>query len=57
MHRNARTTIHARRLINTRYQAGWPAPRIAEQLGISVATVYKWIRRYEAAGEAGLADR
>ncbi|MBP2475186.1 transposase InsO family protein [Crossiella equi] len=57
MHRNARTTIHARQLINTRYQAGWPPARIAEQLGISRTTVHKWIHRYRTEGEAGLADR
>lgn len=56
-HANARTTVHARRLIVERYLAGWPAARIAEQLGISRATVYKWVRRYQAEGPAGLADR
>jgi transposase InsO family protein len=56
-HRNARTTVYARRLIVQRYQGGWPPARIAEQLGISRATVYKWIGRYDQQGEAGLADR
>jgi transposase len=56
-HRNARTTVYARRLIVERFLAGWPAARIAEQLGVSRATVYKWIRRYRAEGRAGLADR
>ncbi|GAA4544644.1 IS481 family transposase [Pseudonocardia xishanensis] len=56
-HRNARTTVYARRLIVRRWQAGWPAARIAEQLGVSRATVHKWIRRYRAEGWAGLADR
>jgi transposase InsO family protein len=56
-HRNARTTIYARKLIVERHLAGWPAARIAEQLGISRATVYKWIARHDAEGEAGLADR
>jgi transposase InsO family protein len=56
-HANARTTVYARRLIVERFLAGWPAARIAEQLGISRATVYKWIRRYQAEGWAGLADR
>ena len=56
-HRNARTTIYARRLIVERFLAGWPAARIAEQLGISRATVYKWVRRYQAEGWTGLADR
>jgi transposase len=56
-HANARTTVYARRLIVERFLAGWPAARIAEQLGISRATVYKWINRYLAEGWAGLADR
>jgi hypothetical protein len=34
-HRNARLTVHARRLLVDRFAAGWPAARIAEQLGIS----------------------
>ena len=56
-HRNARTTIYARRLIVQRHHGGWPAARIAEQLGISRATVHKWIARHNAEGDAGLADR
>ena len=40
-----------------RVQAGWPAGHVAEQLGISRATAYKWVRRYRAEGEAGLLDR
>ena len=56
-HRNARTTVYARRLIVQRWLGGWPAARIAEQLGISRATVHKWIRRYRAEGWDGLADR
>ena len=56
-HRNARTTVFARRLIVERHQAGWPAARIAEQLGVSRATVHKWISRYRAEGLAGLEDR
>lgn len=56
-HRNARTTVYARRLIVARWLGGWPAPRIAEQLGISRATVHKWINRFRAQGWDGLADR
>ena len=33
---------------------GWPAAHVAEQLGISRATAYKWVRRYRAEGEIGL---
>jgi transposase InsO family protein len=36
---------------------GWPTAHVAEQLGISRATAYKWVRRYRTEGEAGLLDR
>ena len=56
-HANARTNLFARRLIVERVAAGWPAAQVAGQLGVSRATVYKWLRRHAEAGEAGLADR
>jgi transposase InsO family protein len=57
VHANARTNLFARRLMVERVAAGWPAAHVAEQLGVSRATVHKWLRRYAEAGEAGLADR
>jgi transposase len=56
-HANARTNVFARRLMVERVAAGWPAAHVAEQLGVSRATVHKWVRRYAEAGEAGLGDR
>ena len=56
-HRNARTTLYARKLIVQRHQAGWSPARIAEQLGISRTTVHKWINRHATEGDVGLADR
>jgi transposase InsO family protein len=56
-HANARTNLFARRLIVERVAAGWPAAHVAEQLGISRATVYKWLRRHAQGGQAALADR
>jgi transposase InsO family protein len=56
-HANARTNLFARRLIVERVAAGWPAARVAEQLGISRATVHKWVRRFAEGGDAALADR
>jgi transposase InsO family protein len=56
-HANARTNVYARRLMVARWAAGWPAAQIAEQLGVSRATVHKWLRRFAEAGEAGLLDR
>ncbi len=56
-HVNARTNLFARNLIVQRVAAGWPPAWVAEQLGISRATVYKWLRRHAEAGPAGLVDR
>lgn len=52
-----RLSVFSRQLLVTRVQRGWPAAHVAEQLGISRATAYKWVRRYRAEGEAGLVDR
>lgn len=56
-HPRARLTVFGRQLLVTRVAAGWPASHVAEQLGISRATAYKWVRRFRAEGEAGLLDR
>jgi transposase InsO family protein len=56
-HANARTTVYARRLIVARVLAGHRPGEVAKQLGVSRQTVYKWVRRWRAEGEAGLADR
>ena len=56
-HANTRTNVFARRLIVERVATGWPPAHVAEQLGISRATVYKWLRRYDEGGDAALADR
>lgn len=56
-HRNARTTVYARKLMVERHRAGWPQARIAEQLGVSRPTVSKWINRHDAEGPDGLQDR
>ena len=56
-HANARTNVFARKLMVERVAAGWPAAHVAEQLGVSRATVHKWLRRHAEAGEAGLFHR
>src|SRR3954469_25291201 len=56
-HRNARTNLFARKLMVDRVAAGWPAAHVAEQLGVSRATVHKWLRRHADGGDAALADR
>jgi transposase InsO family protein len=56
-HASARTTVYARKLIVARVRAGHRPGEVAKQLGVSRQTVYKWVRRWRAEGQAGLADR
>ncbi len=56
-HRRAKLTVFGRRLIVARVEAGWPVAHVAEQLGISRPTAYKWVRRFRAEGDPGLEDR
>ena len=56
-HANARTTVHGRLLIVARHRAGWRPAHIAAAMGISRKCVRTWITRFQAEGEAGLADR
>ena len=56
-HGSARLTVHGRRLIVQRHQAGWPQAHIAAAMGVSRKCVKTWIDRYAAEGEAGLVTR
>ncbi|MEV5289609.1 IS481 family transposase, partial [Streptomyces koyangensis] len=56
-HRNARLTVHGRRLLVQRVQAGRPVAHVAAEMGISRVTAHKWVRRWREEGEAGLHDR
>jgi transposase InsO family protein len=56
-HPRARLTVFGRQLLIARIEAGWPPAHVAEQLGISRATAYKWVRRYRTEGDLGLLDR
>jgi transposase InsO family protein len=57
-HPSARLSVFSRQLLVKRVVIdGWPAATVAEQLGISRATAYKWVRRYRADGLPGLEDR
>ena len=56
-HPRPRLSVFSRQLLVSRVAAGWPAAHVAEQLGISRATAYKWVRRFRTEGEAGLVDR
>jgi transposase InsO family protein len=56
-HASARLTVHGRRLIVQRHQAGWPQAHIAAAMGVSRKCVKTWIDRYAAEGEPGLVTR
>jgi transposase InsO family protein len=58
LHANARTCPHSRRLAVDRVEVqGWTLVAAAEAAGVSVRTISKWLCRYRAEGEQGLADR
>ncbi|MBB2914497.1 transposase [Streptosporangium becharense] len=56
-HRNARLTVHGRRLLVERVLSGRPVAHVAAEMGISRATAHKWVRRWRTEGETGLLDR
>ncbi|WP_371633718.1 IS481 family transposase [Streptomyces sp. NBC_01259] len=56
-HRNARLTVHGRRLLIQRVLAGRPVAHVAGEMGISRATAHKWVRRWRSEGDPGLFDR
>jgi len=57
VHKNAKLTPAGRALLVERIGAGEPAKAVAASMGVSPKTAYKWLRRFQAEGEAGLADR
>jgi hypothetical protein len=57
-HATARLTVHGRGLLIWRVLGdGWTVAAAAESMGISRATAYKWLARYEAEGKPGLENR
>jgi transposase InsO family protein len=57
-HRNARLTLHGRRLLIQRVITDRrPVAHVVKDLGVSRATGYKWLARWRAEGDAGLIDR
>jgi transposase InsO family protein len=56
-HPRSKLTVYGRQLIVDRVKEGWPPAHVAEQLGVSRATAYKWVRRFRVEGAPGLADR
>jgi transposase InsO family protein len=58
VHENARTTPASRELLVRRVlHQGWTTRQAALAVGISCRTAYKWLRRYQQEGRAGLRDR
>ena len=57
LHANAATCPKSRLKIVCRVLDGEAREKIAADFGISARTVAKWVARYRAEGEAGLADR
>lgn len=56
-HRNARLTVHGRRILVERVLGGRPVAHVAAEMGISRPTAHKWVRRWRAEGETVLVDR
>lgn len=57
-HRNARLTVHGRRLLVHRVrELGMPVAHVATAMGISRQCAHRWVRRFDAEGELGLLDR
>jgi len=57
VHGNARLTPVGRLTLVMRIESGRPVAHVAAEMGISRPTAYKWWRRWEDDGEAGLVDR
>jgi transposase-like protein len=56
-HANARLTPAGRLILVQRIATGRPAAHVADQMGISRTTAYRWWHRWQAHGMAGLQDR
>jgi transposase len=57
-HRNARLTVHGRRLLVQRVrELGMPVAHVAKAMGISRQCAHRWVARFDAEGDAGLHDR
>ena len=57
-HANARLTVHGRLLLVTRViHQRRPVAHVADELGVSRATAYKWLGRWRKHGLPGLIDR
>ena len=57
-HRHARLTVEGRRVLVRRVRVeGMPVAHVAAMMGISRQCAHRWLRRFDAEGDGGLADR
>ena len=56
-HANARLTPAGRLVMVQRIAAGRPPAHVAAEMGVSRTTAWRWWRRWQAQGRAGLVDR
>lgn len=56
-HGKPRLSPYSRLLICQRVAAERPAAHVGKEMGVSRATVHKWLRRFREYGFAGLQDR
>ena len=56
-HANARLTPAGRRILIDWIAAGRPVAHVAAEMGISATTAWRWWRRWQEEGPAGLIDR
>jgi transposase InsO family protein len=56
-HANARLTPAGRRILIDRITTGRPVAHVAAEMGISATTAWRWWRRFQEEGPAGLIDR
>lgn len=56
-HRNARLTVHGRRLLVERVLAGMPVAHVARAMGVSRQCAHRWVARFANEGDEGLHDR
>ena len=57
-HRNARLTVHGRRLLVRRVRdEGQAVAHVAKAMGVSRQCAHRWVARFDAEGDAGLEER
>jgi transposase InsO family protein len=56
-HANARLTPAGRLVMVQRIAAGRPVAHVAAEMGVSRTTAWRWWRRWQVEGQAGLVDR